>query len=76
MPRPFCLRPIGMFLDMTAQRVPIQRAGPARARTLVRQAARLEPAIHTRLPDLEPPSRFGLAASSADKLDNPLAQIS
>ena len=42
--------------------------GPARAGPLVGQAARLEPAVHARLTDLEPPSRFGLAASTANKL--------
>jgi hypothetical protein len=75
MPRPFRLRPIGMVRHMTAYLLPIQLAGPARARTLVGQAARLEPAIHTRLTDLEPPSRVGLAASIANKRHNPLAQI-
>lgn len=45
------------------------------AGTLVGQAARREPAVHARLTNLEPPSRFGLAASTANKLHNPLAPI-
>ena len=75
LPRPFHLRPIGMGLHMIASLLPIQLAGPARAGTLVGQAARLEPAVHTRLTDLESPSRFGLAASTENKPHNPLAQI-
>ena len=75
MPRPFCLRPIGMILHMTASLLPIQLVGLARAGALVRQAARLEPAIHTRLSHPESPSRFGLASTASDNIHDPLAQI-
>ena len=75
MPRPFRLSLIGLCFHMPTSLLPIQLVGPARAGTLVHQAARLEPAVHARLTDLEPPSRFGLAASTTNKLHDPLAQI-
>lgn len=75
LPCPFRLSLIGLCLHMPTQRLPIQLAGQAKAGTLVRQAARLEPVVHARLTDLEPLSRFGLAASTANKLHDPLAQI-
>ena len=43
MPSPFCLRPIRVFLYMTAQRVPIQLVGPLWTGSLVGHAARLQP---------------------------------
>ena len=75
MPSPFCLRPIRMFLYMTAQRVPIQLVRPLWTGAFVGHAARLQPAVHARLAHLIPPSRFGLAATTANKLHHPLAQI-
>lgn len=76
MPRPFRLSAINMDLHMAAHLFPIQLARPARAGTLVDPAARFEPAVHARRINLEPPSRFGPAASTANKLHNPLSQIS
>lgn len=75
MPSPFCLRPIRVFLYMMAQRVPIQLVGPLGTRALVGHAARLQPTVHARLTHLIPPSRFGLAATTSNKLHHPLTQI-
>jgi len=75
MPRPLRLCPIRMDFHMTEQGVPIQFVGPLWAGALVRQAARLEPAIHARLAHPELPSRLGLAATAPDKIHHPLAQI-
>jgi hypothetical protein len=76
MPRPFRLCPIGMSLHMTAQLLPIQLMGTARAWALVGDAARLEPAVHAGLTHLKPSSRFGLAATVAHKIHHPLSQVS
>ena len=75
MPRPLRLCPIRMDFHMTAQGFPIEFVGPLWAGALVRQAPRLEPAIHTRLPHPESPSRLGLAATIPDKIHHPLTQI-
>ena len=75
MPRPLRLCPIWMDVHMTAQGFPIQFMGPLWAGALIRQAARLEPAVHAGLTDLESPSCFGLAAPAAHTIHHPLTQI-
>ena len=75
MPRPLRLGPIRLDFHMTEQGFPIQCVGPVWAGALVRQAARLAPAIHARLAHPESPSRLGLAATAPDKIHHPLAQI-
>ena len=75
MPRPLRLCPIGMGFHMTAQLLPIQLVGTARAWALVGQAARLQPAVHAGLTHLEPLSRFGLATTVAHKIHHPLTQV-
>ena len=75
MPSPFCVCPIRVFLYMTAQRVPIQLVGPLWTGALVGHAARLQPAVDARLTHLKPPSRFGLAATTSNKIHHPLPQI-
>ncbi|MFO0779435.1 MAG: hypothetical protein U0223_17745 [Nitrospira sp.] len=75
MPRPLRLCPIGMDFHMTAQGIPLQLVGPLWARTLVRHAPGLEPAVDAGLTDLEPPSRLGFAATAPDKTHHPLTQI-
>ncbi len=75
MPCPLRLGLIRMDVHMTAQRVPIQVAGPLWAGTLVRHLAGLEPPVDAGLADLESPSRLGLAATTANKIHHPLTQI-
>lgn len=75
MSRPFRLCPIRMGFHMPTQGFPIQLARPLWAGAFVCHTAGLEPAIHAGLTDLEPPSRFGRAASTTNKLHDPLAQI-
>ncbi|HRI39062.1 MAG TPA: hypothetical protein PLO50_10925 [Nitrospira sp.] len=66
------LGPIRMSLYMTAQRVPIQLVGTARAWAFVGDAARPELAGDAGLADLEPPSRFGFASTTLNKIHHPL----
>ncbi|MDC8449342.1 MAG: hypothetical protein LV473_13415 [Nitrospira sp.] len=61
---------------MTAQLLPIQLVGTARAWALVGYAARLEPPVHAGFTHLESPSRFGLAATAAHKIHHSLTQVS
>ncbi len=75
MPCPLRLCPIGMGFHMTAQLFPIQLVGTARAWTRVADAPGLEPPVHAGLTHLEPPSRFGLATTTAHKIHHPLTQI-
>jgi|CXWL01.1.fsa_nt_gi hypothetical protein len=75
MPCSLRLCPIGMSLHMTAQLLPIQLVRTARAWALVGDAARREPAVHAGLTHLEPPSRFGLAATATHKIHHPLTQV-
>ena len=75
MPRPFRLGSVGMSLHLTTQGFPIQLARPLWAGTFVRHTAGPEPAIHAGLADLEAPSRLGLAATTPDKIHDPLTQI-
>ncbi len=72
---PLRLRPIRMSLHMTAQRVPIQLVGTARAWACVGHAARPEPAVDAGLADLEPTSRFGFASTALNKIHHPLPQV-
>lgn len=75
MPRPFRLCAIGMSGHMTVQVLPIQLARTARAWTFVDDAARLEPAVYAGLTHLEPPRRFGVAATTPYKIHYLLTQI-
>jgi hypothetical protein len=72
---PFRLGLIRMNVHMATQRAPIQLAGPLWAGAFVRYPTGLEPAIHTRLTDLEPPSRLGLATTTSNNIHHPLTHI-
>ena len=72
---PFRLGLIRMDVHMTAQRVPIQFAGPLWAGAFVRPPAGLEPPVDAGLADLESSSRLGLAATTANTIHHPLTQI-
>jgi len=75
MPRPFRLGAIRIRRHITAQLLPIRLARTTRAWALVGDAVRLEPAVHAGLPHLEPPSRFGLAATPTHTIHHPLTQV-
>ncbi len=72
---PFRLGLIRMDVHMTAQRVPIQFAGPSGAGALIRHTAGLEPPVDAGLAYLESPSRLSLAATTSNKIHHPLTQI-
>ena len=71
----FHLGLIRLDVHMTAQRVPIQLAGPLRAGTLICHPAGLEPPVDAGLAYLESPSRHSLAATTSNKIHHSLTQI-